>query len=99
MISRSSKEERSPARVGSDRGPNQIRVLMLEDSEADAELIRHELRRAGLAAVTSRVDSTDSFLSALRDFRPDVVLADHSLAQFDGRAALAVVRKVRPATP
>jgi DNA-binding NarL/FixJ family response regulator len=72
---------------------------MLEDSEADAELIRHELRRAGLAAATTRVDTADAFLSALRDFAPDVVLADHSLAQFDGRAALALVRKVRPATP
>ena len=78
--------------------PDQIRVLMLEDSEADAELIRLELRRAGLRAVTSRVDSAEAFSSALRDFAPDVVLADHSLAQFDGRAALAAVRKVRPAT-
>jgi DNA-binding NarL/FixJ family response regulator len=72
---------------------------MLEDSEADAELIRAELRRAGLGAVTTRVDSADSFSSALRDFAPDVVLADHSLAQFDGRAALAVLRKVSPTTP
>jgi DNA-binding NarL/FixJ family response regulator len=99
MIARSTKEEQSAARVGSSRAPSQIRVLMLEDSEADAELIRHELRRAGLAAVTSRVDSAEAFSSALRDFAPDVVLSDHSLAQFDGRAALALVRKARPATP
>ncbi len=79
--------------------PEQIRVLMLEDSEADAELIRHELRRSGLTIVTTRVDSAEAFSSALKDFAPDVVLSDHSLAQFDGRAALAVVRKVRPATP
>jgi DNA-binding NarL/FixJ family response regulator len=72
---------------------------MLEDSELDAELIRNELRRAGLAAVTTRVDSADAFEAALRDFAPDIVLADHALAQFDGRAALAVVRRLRPATP
>ena len=72
---------------------------MLEDSETDAELIRHELGRAGLTALTSRVDSEGDFEVALRDFAPHVVLADHSLARFDGRAALALLRKVRPATP
>ena len=72
---------------------------MLEDSEADAELIRHELRRSNPLAVTERVDSEDGFASALRNFEPDVVLSDHSLAQFNAQSALAVLRKVRPATP
>lgn len=96
MSPRPSEELQAAARY---RQPDQTRILMLEDSEADAELIRAELRRAGLAAVTTRVDSADAFSSALRDFAPDVVLADHSLAQFDGRAALAVLRKLSPATP
>lgn len=76
-----------------------IRVLMLEDSAADAEIIGQELRRAGLSTIVERVDSEDAFAFALRAFRPDVVLADHSLAQFDARAALDLLRKVRPATP
>lgn len=78
---------------------NPVRVLMLEDSQADAELIRHELSRSGLAAVTEVVDSEDAFTFAVRNFLPDVVLSDHSLAQFDAGAALAVLRSVRPATP
>jgi DNA-binding NarL/FixJ family response regulator len=72
---------------------------MLESSEADAEQIRHELRRSGLPTVTERVDSEVSFASALRDFAPDVVLCDHSFAQFDTQSALALLRKVRPTTP
>ena len=78
---------------------NPVRVLMLEDSPADAELIRHELTRSGLAAVTEVVDSEDAFTFAVRNFSPDVVLSDHSLAQFDAGAALALLRSVRPATP
>jgi DNA-binding NarL/FixJ family response regulator len=78
---------------------NPVRVLLLEDSEADAELIRDELRRAGLHTVTERVDSEDAFTSALREFEPDVVLSDHSLSQFDAHAALALLREVRPTTP
>jgi DNA-binding NarL/FixJ family response regulator len=76
-----------------------IRILMLEDNEADAELIRHELRRSNLPNVTERVDSEVAFASALRDFAPDVVLSDHSLAQFDAQSALALLRSARPATP
>src|SRR6476661_3424407 len=76
-----------------------LRILLVDDLEANAELIRHELRRAGLPAVTERVDSELAFASALREFAPNVVLSDHSLAQFDAQSALDLLRKVRPATP
>ena len=72
---------------------------MLEDSEADAELIRHELLRSGLPIVTGRVDSEVAFAAALRDFAPDVVLSDDSLSQFDAQRALTLLRSVRPTTP
>jgi DNA-binding NarL/FixJ family response regulator len=72
---------------------------MLETSTADAELIKHELSRAGLAAMTSCVDCEEAFVSALQEFAPDVVLSDHTLAQFDARAALHLLRRLRPTTP
>jgi DNA-binding NarL/FixJ family response regulator len=81
------------------QGKKPLRVLMLEDSEADAELIRHELRRSGVATVIERVDSEAAFETALRDFAPNIVLAYHSLTLFDPEAALALLRRVRPATP
>lgn len=77
----------------------QIRVLMLEDSEADAELIHDELRRAGLKPLMERVDSAEKFESALADFLPDVVLFEYSLAQADAHAAYDLVRKICPTTP
>lgn len=76
-----------------------LRVLLLEDSAADAELITHELRRSGMTAVAERVDSKQAFVTAVRDFGPDVVLADHSLADFDARAALTILRTMSPTTP
>jgi DNA-binding NarL/FixJ family response regulator len=85
--------------VAISRNPERIRVLSLEDNEDDAELIRHELRRSGMASITDRVDSEEAFAMALREFEPDVVLSDHSLAQFDAESALAMLRKVRPTTP
>lgn len=76
-----------------------LRVLLLEDNAADAALISHELQRTGMRIQLAEVDSAESFTAALRSFAPDVVLSDHSLAQFDSLAALEVLREVRPTVP
>jgi DNA-binding NarL/FixJ family response regulator len=76
-----------------------LRVLLLEDDETDAALISHELQRSGMRVLFVQVDSPESFTAALKSFAPDVVLSDHSLAQFDSRAALEVVREIRPTAP
>src|SRR6202171_3713529 len=76
-----------------------VRVLILEDNAADAELIRHELNRSGLATVTERVESEHEFVSALEDFSPNVVLSDHSLGTFDALSALALLHSILPTTP
>jgi len=76
-----------------------LRILLLEDSAADAELITHELERAGIACVTQRVDTEGTFVHALRSFEPDIILFDHGLARYDAMAALRAARAERPATP
>jgi DNA-binding NarL/FixJ family response regulator len=88
-----------PASRTPGRTPDRIRVLLLEDNEDDAELVRHELRRSGMPTITDRVDSEEAFAAALREFEPDVVLSDHSLAQFDAQSALGMLRTTRPTTP
>jgi DNA-binding NarL/FixJ family response regulator len=76
-----------------------VRVLLLEGSGADAEIIAHELRHISMPTVIERVDSRTAFIAALDNFSPDVVLCDHSLAQLDSHSALKLVRETRPATP
>jgi DNA-binding NarL/FixJ family response regulator len=76
-----------------------LRILLLEDNAADAALISHELQQSGMKILVTQVDSAESFTAALKSFAPDVVLSDHSLAQFDSRAALELLRDVRPTVP
>jgi len=76
-----------------------LRILLLEDNAADAALISHELQQSGMRILVTQVDSAESFTAALKSFAPDVVLSDHSLAEFDSRAALEVLRDVRPTVP
>jgi two-component system, NarL family, sensor histidine kinase UhpB len=78
---------------------SELRILLLEDLVSDAELVRHELRRGGLAFTTQRVDTEESFLHALTDFKPDLILADYSLPMFDGMTALAHAQERVPDVP
>src|SRR5712664_1079670 len=76
-----------------------LRILLAEDVANDAELVLTELKRAGLRADHRVVDSEKSFVEALHEFTPDVILSDFSMPGFDGMAALALARETCPDTP
>ncbi len=64
-----------------------LRVLILEDQPADAELLLHELRRAGYAPDWQRVEMEHDYLAQLTPTL-DLILADYTLPQFDALRAL-----------
>ena len=78
---------------------DELRVLQLEDEPADAELALRELKRAGIAYAVERVDARAPFIAALKQFRPDIILADYHLPAFDGQTALAIARELTPDVP
>ncbi|HYK82687.1 MAG TPA: response regulator transcription factor [Gemmatimonadales bacterium] len=75
------------------------RLLLLEDSAADAELIVQELARAGMLITAQRVDTEELFAQALRDSPPDVIISDHALADFNAAKALRIVQAMHESTP
>ncbi len=77
----------------------ELKILILEDVQFDAELAEREMLREGVNFVSRRVETEKEFIHALEDFTPDVILADHSLPQFDGVTALEIVKKEAPDTP
>ncbi|HEX4627820.1 MAG TPA: PAS domain S-box protein [Gemmatimonadales bacterium] len=79
--------------------PARLRILLVDDIPADAELIEHELRRAGLFLTARRVDTEPAFRDALREFAPDLILTDHSMPRFSGADALRIAHAERPDTP
>lgn len=76
-----------------------LRVLMLEDAPTDAELAERELRKAGFLFTAIRVETRDAFVLALEEFRPDIILSDYKLPDFDGLSALQMVRRSHPEVP
>jgi|GEM_PF-717155 len=77
----------------------ELRILILEDVPADAELEEYELRKAGLVFISKVVDTEETFLKALDEFSPDIILSDYDLPTFDGLAALRIVKKKCPDVP
>lgn len=77
----------------------ELKVLILEDVEFDAELMEYEMRREGLKFTSQRVETEKDFIRELDDLRPDVILVDHSLPQFDGVSALEITKRRSPLTP
>jgi diguanylate cyclase (GGDEF)-like protein len=76
-----------------------LRLLILEDAAAEAELAVRALETAGLGCSWRCVESETDFRSGLRELRPDIVLSDFSLPRFDGMSALAIAVEEAPDTP
>lgn len=74
-----------------DGSRRQARLLLVEDSEDDAELIRQELELAGIDFEARRVDSRASLEESLASADWDLILSDFAMPGFNGLEAFHVV--------
>jgi two-component system cell cycle sensor histidine kinase/response regulator CckA len=73
--------------------PEPLNVLIVEDCRDDAELLVRELSRAGFAVKWQLVETEVDYLSQL-ETRPDIVLSDYSMPQFDGLRAMDLLQEL-----
>ena len=78
--------------------PAPLRLLLLEDSPDDAELLLHELKRGGVVVQSTCVITRADFVAAL-ELRPGAILSDYRLPGWDGLEALHLVRERELDTP
>src|SRR5580692_8363821 len=76
-----------------------IRIVLLEDSEPDVELIHEALLDSGLNISIVSVDTREDFETELRRQPPNIILSDYWLGSFDGNAALGIAKQVAPNIP
>jgi len=75
-----------------------LHALLVEDSPDDAELVLHELRRAGFNPTWTRVDTEADYLAGLEK-TPAIILADYRLPHFSGPRALELLQQRGLSTP
>ena len=70
-----------------------LKVLIVEDSEDDSELLVHELRRGGFDLSWTRVETEDALRAALEDDSWDVVTSDYHMPRLSAPKALEVLKE------
>ncbi len=70
-----------------------LRVLIIEDSEDDADLLARELRRGGFDLMCQRVDTRAAMMQALDAHQWDIIIADYMMPNFTGLDALRLMQE------
>jgi len=76
-----------------------IRVLIIEDSEDDTELMVRSLRKGGFYPKFKRVQTAEDLREAIGQEKWDVVLSDHNMPGFDSISALNIINEERSDVP
>ena len=77
-----------------------LKILVLEDNIDDAEMIQYSLKGKNSAGYQfSLATNEKEFVTELNKFRPDIVLSDNSLPQFNATEALKLARVRDPGIP
>ncbi len=72
---------------------NKIKILHLEDMPTDAELVGMELNRSKLQFERRVVDNKIDYIRAIDEYKPDIILSDHSLPSFNSIEAFEILKK------
>ncbi len=78
---------------------HEFRILLLEAYECSAELVRYELSKAEKRFTLAWVENQEDYFQALKEFGPDLILADCRLPRSEGLMALALAQDMCPEVP
>ena len=73
-----------------------LKILMLEDSAEDAEIIQRLLLKDKMNCEFCLVMDKRNYMKALDDFFPEIIISDHSMPSFDSSDALNIARQKLP---
>ncbi|MFY9926305.1 MAG: histidine kinase [Opitutaceae bacterium] len=90
--------QHSLAETGTSRA-GALRIVLVEDSEPDVELIQRALLASGLDFTMTTVETRERFEAELSHQSPGIILSDFFLPRFDGSAALEIAMQLAPGVP
>ncbi len=76
-----------------------VRILFVDDKEADVELSLHELKRMDFAVSADWVQAQDEFRERLRTQSYDAIVCDYSMPTWTGMEALEFLNQMHGETP
>ncbi len=70
-----------------------LRILIIEDSEEDALLMLHQIKKAGYDIEYERIEDAETLKMALKEKTWDIIFSDYNMPRFNGLEALAILKK------
>ena len=70
-----------------------LRVLMVDDSEDDVQLIINELKKFEYNSLYERVETAAAMKKALQEKQWDIILSDYKMPKFNAPSAIAVLKE------
>lgn len=76
-----------------------IKIVLLEDNPADADLLVRQLTKSGMDFLIEITETRNKYIEILHKFRPDIVLSDYAMPSFDAVAAFRILQQTDNAIP
>jgi PAS domain S-box-containing protein len=76
-----------------------IKILILEDSPSDAYIILDQLKKSGIRFSYQLVSTRKEYLAAFNTFKPELIISDYHIPQFDGLQSLSIRNEIAPDIP
>lgn len=77
----------------------QLRLLLIEDSEDDATLTLHEIKHGGYTVYHKRVETAEAMREALDNEKWDIIISDFQMPHFTGFDALEIYNQSKVDIP
>jgi len=77
----------------------ELKLLVIEDSSDDADLLSNHLKKSGISPVIKRVETIETIKAALEQSSWDIIICDYNLPSFNALDAISIVKKINPDIP
>ncbi len=71
-----------------------LKILILENKEDDSQQVQLILKKRKISFTMHRVHGKDEYIQGLKDFKPDIILSNHMLPQFNAMEALHICQRI-----
>ncbi|MCX8056734.1 MAG: PAS domain S-box protein [Ignavibacteria bacterium] len=76
-----------------------IKFLLLDDVDSDRKLVKYEIQNYFKDAEIYEATNRKEFILSLTKYKPDIVISDYHLPDFDGLSALSLTHEMYPDLP